>query len=187
MMLKAVIDELARRFVASNVGASGRHRLREKTEDLVLDLLASLETASLAEIAEATRALERRRKARGSGRAVVNGAGGARKGSRMTESRASTAEASPPREAASAAELNPARSPFDITMPSDLLDQHSSTPPARGSGRTGHDVATGVADLTAVASARTEGPLKPGVSLREGEQLLRTGGSGAIIRRMRGS
>jgi len=179
VLLKAVIDELARRFAATSGGGTGRQRLRERTDDLVLDLLAALRTASLGEIAEATRALERRRKTRSSARTTTHenaatASGGARRGeademSRALEERSSSA----------------ARDPFDITVPSDLLEPPAAAPfraPRRASRRQPSDLA----GLSAAAPSVQEPPA-PTVSLREGEQLLRSGGSGAIIRRVRGS
>ena len=75
-------------------------------------------------------------------------------------------------------------------MPSDLLDHPSSAALARATARAAQKEAgpkeTGELAELSVASA-PESALKTGVSLREGEELLRTGGAGAIIRRMRGS
>jgi hypothetical protein len=182
VLLKAAIDELARRFATTSGGGTGRQRLRERTDDLVLDLLAALRTASLSEIAEATRALERRRKTRSSARATTHetatsALGGARRGeafesdevSRTLEDRSASA----------------ARDPFDITVPSDLLEPPASAP-FRAPRRTSRRQPSDLAGLSAAAPSVQEPP-PPTVSLREGEQLLRSGGAGAIIRRVRGS
>jgi hypothetical protein len=191
-LLKAAIDELARRFAATSAGGTGRQRLRERTEDLVLDLLATLRTASLAEIAETTRALERRRKTRVSARTSAR-----IEGSSSTES-GRKAQGSGDAEEAARVEERPAtaRNPFDITVPSELLDPpKTSTAASRDAQRVprkqtsdlmGISVSS-AASAASAASAPIEQPPHRGVSLREGEQLLRTGGGGAIIRRVRGS
>jgi hypothetical protein len=171
-MLKAVIEELTGRFATANAN-SGRQRLRERTDNLVLDLLAALRTASLAEIAETTRALERRRKSRTSGRGTSNGSSAARKREVSSGAEAS----SPPAERPSAP-----RDPFDITVPSDLLEPTSS-PAFTRTPRQGGEM-QGVAGAP---PARTEKAPPAGVSLRAGEELVRAGGSGAIIRRVRGT
>jgi hypothetical protein len=183
VLLKAVIDELARRFATTSGGGTGRQRLRERTDDLVLDLLAALRTASLGEIAEATRALERRRKTRSSARATAHetaasGSGAARRGEAFVES----GEVSRTLEERSS---SAARDPFDITVPSDLLEPPASTP-FRAPRGTSRRQPSDLAGLSAAAPSVQEPP-PPTVSLREGEQLLRSGGSGAIIRRVRGS
>jgi hypothetical protein len=186
-LLKAAIDELARRFATTSAGGTGRQRLRERTDDLVLDLLAVLKTASLAEIAEMTRALERRRKTRVSARstslASASQSGSSRRGQNL-------GEAEEPR--ARADEKPPAapRNPFDITVPSELLEPAKTSGGAlRDAPRTPRKQTSDLMGLSAAAgpSAPIEQPPHRSVSLREGEQLLRTGGGGAIIRRVRGS
>lgn len=184
-MLKAAIDELARRFATTSAGGTGRQRLRERTDDLVLDLLAVLKTASLGEIAETTRALERRRKTRVSARATSPASASKSGASRRSANLGDAVE-----EGARAEEKPPAtRNPFDITVPSELLE------PAKTSGAV-HDAPRAprkqTSDLTGLSaaiapSAPIEQPPHRSVSLRAGEQLLRTGGGGAIIRRVRGS
>jgi hypothetical protein len=177
-MLKAVVDELARRFATANANA-GRQRLREKTDDLVLDLLAALKTASLGEIADTTHALERRRKGRTSVRPASNGSGGARK-----------SEVATARDASDTGDdlARATRDPFDITVPNDLLEPTSAaTAAARESARTSKQVSD-MPSLAVAPSGRERQPSSPpSVALRAGEELLRTGGSGAIIRRIRGS
>ncbi len=171
-MLKAVIEDLTRRFAVANASGAGRQRLRERTDDLVLDLLAALRTASLGEIAETTRALERRRKSRAAIRATTNGSGAWRKAS--SDSKVSTA----------AVEHAPApRDPFDITVPSDLLEPGPAPPAAIRETARAQKPAPDLGGLAVAPSARSEKPPPPKVSLRAGEELLRTGGSGAIIRR----
>jgi hypothetical protein len=175
-MLKAVIEDLTRRFAIGNASGAGRQRLRERTDDLVLDLLAALKTASLGEIAETTRALERRRKNRAAIRATTNGSGASRRGHVSSDSKVSAA----PEEHAPAP-----RDPFDITVPSDLLEPGPAPPTAfRETARTPKPKpAPDLPELAVAPSARSERPPPPKVSLRAGEELLRTGGAGAIIRR----
>ncbi len=189
-LLKPTIDELARRFAATSAGGTGRQRLRERTEDLVLDLLAALRTASLAEIAETTRALERRRKTRVSARSSARAEVGSSAGTGRRGQGAGDAE-----EPGRAEEMQPpaARNPFDITVPSELLEPAKvSSPAPREAQRaprkqTSDLIGISVSSAASAASAPIEPPPHRGVSLREGEQLLRTGGGGAIIRRIRGS
>jgi hypothetical protein len=189
-LLKAAIDELARRFATASAGGMGRQRLRERTEDLVLDLLEALKTASLGEIAETTRALERRRKTRVSARATIraalSSAGEARKGEASHPSEESDA---PERPAASA------RNPFEITVPSELLETpraqganggHHQGPPRESSRKRTSDLIDVSAPTTAQTTTLQEPPPRT-VALRAGEQLLRSGGAGAVIRRVRGS
>src|SRR5260370_15553444 len=62
-ILRSAIDQIAERF-ATACRTGSRRRAREHADDFVLDLLATLRTASLGEIAEAAAALERRRRER---------------------------------------------------------------------------------------------------------------------------
>jgi hypothetical protein len=188
-LLKAVIDELARRFATTSAGGTGRHRLRERTDDLILDLLAALRTASLGEIAEATRALERRRKTRatGQGRSTTHVAGPTRPtpaGRARKAGRQSDAEDT---EASHSIEVRPPaapRNPFDITVPSELLETPAvASAPTRAARKQTADLV----GISVPAPPVVEEPPHRSVSLREGEQLLRTSGGGAIIRRVRGS
>ncbi len=184
-MLKAAIDELARRFATTSGGGTGRQRLRERTDDLVLDLLAALKTASLGEIAETTRALERRQKTRVSARstslASAAQSGSSHRGQNLGEAH----------EGARAEEKPPAttRNPFDITVPSELLEPAKTSGGPHDAPRTPRKQTSDLMGLSATAlpSAPLEQAPHRSVSLREGEQLLRTGGGGAIIRRVRGS
>jgi hypothetical protein len=185
VLLKAVIDELARRFATTSAGGTGRHRLRERTDELILDLLAALKTASLGEIADTTRALERRRKTRASERstarvAAPSASGRARKGERSSDTEPDT-------EAHGAVDERPPaapRDPFDITVPSELLEAPLAT---GGPPRAARKQTSDLLGISAPAPTRVEEPPRRTVSLREGEQLLRSGGAGAIIRRVRGS
>lgn len=183
-MLKAVIEELARRF-ATSAGGTGRQRLRERTDDLVLDLLAAMKASSLSEIAETERALERRRKTRNSARATTRAAydtASSPSGSRRREASAESEKHTATEEAQPVA-----RDPFDITVPSDLLDAPTTSPPVRDPARVSRRSQGDLASLSVTSGASVVEPPHRSVSLREGEQLLRTGGAGAVIRRVRGS
>jgi hypothetical protein len=179
-MLKASIEDLARRFATTNGGMPGRQRLRERTDDFVLDLIAVLREAPLSEIAETTRVLERKRKARVTTRSTSRGASRSRKGASAIEE--SDEDSAPERPAPA-----PSRNPFEITVPNDLLEPSVSPAPAahlRATTRTSKRKPSPM--LEAAAEAPAPPPPAQTVSLRAGEELLRTGGSGAIIRRVRG-
>ena len=187
-ILRSAIDQIAERF-ATVCRTGSRRRLREYADDFVLEVLSALRTASLAEIAQTAAVLERRHRAR-----------------------AAAAEASPIRlqRDRSGAESEralepvrpaPSRDPFDITMPGELLDPAAEAPasarrfreaPAVGATQVASQVQMPDILKTAEPSAstsahedRTEPARLPGVSLRDGEQLLRTAGAGVVIRRAR--
>jgi hypothetical protein len=91
------------------------------------------------------------------------------------------------------------RDPFDITMPSELLDSVGRTPPREEemppasvrrvrparSPRPRTRPAPRVLEAPAAAAPEVEAPRPPAVSLREGEQVVRASGSGVVIRRAR--
>jgi hypothetical protein len=180
-MLKATIEQLTRRFAGHDGSAGGRNRLRERAEDLICDLFAALDGASLGEIAEARRTLERRRKSRTarprpSAAIHGNGKGEADKQGPRPAARANGVAASDRREAT--------HDPFDITLPSNLLS--GSDGEANGKRRQGPRTSTGASlELVGLAARNGEGSHAARVSLREGEELLRTGGTGAVIKRVR--
>jgi hypothetical protein len=198
-MLRLIIDRIAERF-ATQCASRSRRVVRERTDELVLELLGALRSASLAEIVEATDTLERRRK------------------SRLSAARSSAARATPIADAApgaraeaESASRQPAsssRDPFDITKPGELLDPviaeaSSNAPPpdsarqvrseTNGQGGSDHAGASpeGTNGTAAPSDARSldeqNGKLLPKFALRDGEQLVRSGGSGVVIRRARGA
>jgi hypothetical protein len=193
-ILRSAIDQIAERF-ATACRTSSRRRAREHADDFVLDLLGALRTASLGEIAQAAAVLERRRQAR------VAAAEASPIRMPREHSGAQSEQAPEP--------VRPAQSrdPFDITMPGELLDPAAEAPAsvrrfrkavAVGSteGREGAEgaVRAQMPDILktpeptgsiAAPEERTEAARLPGVSLRDGEQLLRTAGAGVVIRRAR--
>ncbi|HEV3193270.1 MAG TPA: hypothetical protein VGY54_22330 [Polyangiaceae bacterium] len=200
-ILRSAIDQIAERF-ATACRTGSRRRLRENADDLVLELLAALKTASLAEIAQTAESLERKRRARAS---AVEAASLRMQRERSEVSKQAPEPVRPP----------PSRDPFDITMPGELLDPAAEAPasvrrfreaapvgseePRMGSGpmrQPGEEVAARAempailksaepSGSTATKEDRAEAVRLPGVSLRDGEQLLRTGGAGVVIRRAR--
>jgi hypothetical protein len=90
-------------------------------------------------------------------------------------------------EASEAAEERPPaapRNPFDITVPSELLE--APVAPS-GPARVARKQTSDLLGISVPAPPKVEEPPHRSVSLREGEQLLRTSGAGAIIRRVRTS
>jgi hypothetical protein len=188
-ILRSAIDQIAERFATASRTAS-RRRVRENADDFVLELLAALKTASLAEIAQTADALERRRRARAS--AVEAASIRMQRERSELESKQAPEPARPPQ----------SRDPFDITMPGELLDPAAEAPASARRFREAAPVGSaGPAEVavrempailksaepsgsTATKEDRAEARL-PGVSLRDGEQLLRTGSNGVVIRRAR--
>jgi hypothetical protein len=186
-ILRSTIDQIAERFATASRTAS-RRRVRENADDFVLELLAALKAASLAEIAQTADALERRRRARAS--AVEAASVRMQRERSELESKQAPEPARPPQ----------SRDPFDITMPGELLDPAAEAP---ASARRFREAApAGSAEVavrempailksaepsgsTAAQEDRAEAARLPGVSLRDGEQLLRTGSNGVVIRRAR--
>jgi hypothetical protein len=202
--LKPSVDQLAEQF-ATSCGASSRREIRDLADDLVLELIGTLGKASLGEIAQTLEALERRRELRppptkrpaaAPNTVTRRGTDGQERGSRTVETDAAAAGA---------------RDPFDITKPSELLEQvivesppvrsiREDEPPASGTRvkRPPHGAAAQRASAAHSVTATEESasgannatgaripPRPPAIALREGEQLLRSSGSGVVIRRMR--
>jgi hypothetical protein len=190
-MLRSAIDRAAEHFASACGSQPSRRELRDRADDLVLELLQALRVASLAEIADAVAVLTRRQKARS-----VAADADKRLHARTGKSRSKRVAAEPRALTPTRAATTPARTPFDITMPSELLA------PAGPSSEPGATEAR-VEAQAAQAPAPTPRPDKPDkperstpeqapdssrsprVALREGEELVRSGGSGAIIRRTR--
>jgi hypothetical protein len=187
-MLRSAIDRAAEHFASACGSQPSRRELRDRADDLVLELLQALRVASLAEIADAVAVLTRRQKARS-----VAADADKRLHARTGKSRSKRVAAEPRALTPTRAATTPARTPFDITMPSELLA------PAGPSSEPGATEAR-VEAQAAQAPAPTPRPDKPErstpeqapdssrsprVALREGEELVRSGGSGAIIRRTR--
>jgi hypothetical protein len=187
-ILRSAIDQIAERF-ATACRTGSRRKLREHADDFVLDVLGALRTASLAEIAQTAVVLERRRRAR-----------------------ATAAEAAPVRMQRERLGAEPAqgpepvrpvqsRDPFDITMPGELLDPAADAPASarrfREAPAAGSPEEAAPPEMPEILKTvepppspspqedRTEATRLPGVSLRDGEQLLRTAGAGVVIRRAR--
>jgi hypothetical protein len=191
-MLRSAIDRAAEHFASVCGSQPSRRELRDRADDLVLELLQALRVASLAEIADAVAVLTRRQKARS-----VAADADKRLHARTGKSRSKRVAAEPRAFTPTRAATTPARTPFDITMPSELLA------PAGPSSEPGATAARAEAQAAQAPAPRPERPGKPAkpdgsapeqapdssrsprVALREGEELVRSGGSGAIIRRTR--
>ncbi len=189
-MLRSAIDRAAEHFASACGSQPSRRELRDRADDLVLELLQALRVASLAEIADAVAVLTRRQKARS-----VAADADKRSHARTGKSRSKRVAAEPRAFTPTRAATTPARTPFDITMPSELL---APAGPASEPGATAARAEAQAAQAPAPAP-RPDKPDKPErsapeapdssrsprVTLREGEELVRSGGSGAIIRRTR--
>lgn len=187
-ILRSAIDQIAERFATACRTAS-RRRVRENADDFVLELLGALKTASLAEIAQTADALERRRRARAS--AVEAASIRMQRERSDLESKQAPERVRPPQ----------SRDPFDITMPGELLDPAAEAPASarrfREAAPVGSAEVAARTEMPAILKSaepsgspatqedRAEAARLPGVSLRDGEQLLRTGGAGVVIRRAR--
>ncbi len=195
--LKPAVDQVAEQFATSCVTSSTRREIRDLADDLVLELIGALGKASLAEIAQTLEVLEHRRQLRPppAKRPAVTPSTLGRRGTDSWERGSRTVET----DAASGG----ARDPFDITKPSELLDQVIvESPPAR-TGREEEPPVSGTrakkfeqppttprAPVAATASSIDDNdgsvpPRPPAIALREGEQLVRSSGSGVVIRRVR--
>jgi hypothetical protein len=192
--LRPAVDHIAEQFATSCVSSSTRREIRDLADDLVLELIDTLGKASLGEIAQTLEALERRRQLRPppAKRPAVTPSTLPRRGTDSRERGSRTVET----DAASGG----ARDPFDITKPSELLDQVIvESPPAR-TGREEEPPVSGTrakhaptaprVPVAAAASSMDDNdgsvpPRPPAIALREGEQLVRSSGSGVVIRRMR--
>jgi len=196
--LKPAVEQVAERF-ATNCGTTeSRRELRHLVDDLVLDLLGALRRASLKEIAQTIDALEERRKNRPASIKRAPQDRPMRDVLRAAERlRASEADGA-----------SRARDAFDITKPSELLDQVTAEPGALDARReeqppasakrvrqapapvaaslvrpagTSHSPSNGASSVSATPAE----PRPPSITLREGEQLVRSSGSGVVIRRVR--
>jgi hypothetical protein len=190
-MLRSAIDRAAEHFASACGSQPSRRELRDRADDLVLELLQALRVASLAEIADAVAVLTRRQKARS-----VAADADKRLHARTGKSRSKRVAAEPRALTPTRSATTPARTPFDITMPSELL---APAGPSSEPGATEARVEAQAAQAPA-PTPRSDKPDKPErstpeqapdssrsprVALREGEELVRSGGSGAIIRRTR--
>ncbi|HXX69543.1 MAG TPA: hypothetical protein VEK07_20330 [Polyangiaceae bacterium] len=196
------VQRIVEHFATSCRSAASSRRVRDLADDLVLELLAALRTAPLSEIAAVVASLERGRRARAA-RAAAEPAGASSPRSRRGSEPRTNVDGGKSVEAAEPARAAPkSRDPFDITMPGELLDpthadlrRDDDLPPS--SGRRTRIVRKEPARARAAGApqgnetAATEGTGKPAdvrppaVSLREGEQLVRSSGAGVVIRRVR--
>lgn len=202
--LTSHVQRIVERFATSCRSAASTRQVRDLADDLVLELLGALRTAPLSEIAAVVANLERGRRTRPAPRARPEPSGSASTHSRRTSDARSEMESArgvatienPPRA------TTKSRDPFDITMPGELLDStHSDArpdedlPPSSGrrsrTGRRepgrGRAAALMHGDQTAASEdgAKPADVRPPAVSLREGEQLVRSSGAGVVIRRVR--
>jgi hypothetical protein len=197
--LKSIVNGIADRFATACDTADGGREVRDLADEMVLDVIGALRGATLGEIASAIAVLQARRKTRAEERPASRKAGSkaskarpaARAHSRLASLAASGALAS-----GIADSMAPPsrRDPFDITKPGELLDTEGA--PKRDEERAPasvRQVRPREARAAKVAAAPKPPPAPPpkaeppppAVVLREGEQLLRVGGSGAVIRRVR--
>jgi hypothetical protein len=184
-MLRSAIDRAAEHFASACGSQPSRRELRDRADDLVLELLQALRVASLAEIADAVAVLTRRQKARS-----VAADADKRLPARTGKSRSKRVAAEPRALTPTRAPTTPARTPFDITMPSELLAPAGppSEPVASAARAEAQAPAPAPRPDKPERSAPEQAPdssRSPRIALREGEQLVRSGGSGAIIRRTR--
>jgi len=200
--LASAVEQLADRFAAKWTGSVHDRQVRELTHEFLFDVVDTLRRASIVEIAEALAALERD-KARISAAARrplerVRDRDRADERTKRTGAVAEEPELAPLSPDAS----RKSRDPFDITKPGELLEPASvetrrddELPPSSERRASASRVesarsAVGVQSTrrpatTAQRTAEAVRPAPPAVTLREGEQLLRTGGSGVVIRRAR--
>lgn len=198
--LTSDVQRIVEHFATSCRSAATSRQVRDLADGLVLELLAALRTAPLSEIAAVVAALERGRRARAA-RAAAEPAGSTGPRSRRTEPRGGVERSAPAIEPAARAAPK-SRDPFDITMPGELLDpthadlrRDEETPPSSGrrtrivrkepargraAGESHGDDVPAPEESVKPADARP-----PAVSLREGEQLVRSSGAGVVIRRVR--
>ena len=207
--LASTVERLAGRFAAACGGRVHGSEVRDLAHDLLLDVVGALRLASIGEIAGALATLERRPKTRASASARTPPEGSSDR-SRPVHPRKQQATAArrgsvelPP---VTAAPSRRSRDPFDITKPGELLDPTAVEPrreeehppsserrayrPPPGERRPGGPGVPRPRGQPAVAAsgpseAAPINPPPPAVTLREGEHLLRAGGSGVVIRRVR--
>jgi hypothetical protein len=200
--LASAVEQLADRFAAKWTGSVHDRQVRELTHEFLFDVVDTLRRASIVEIAEALAALERD-KARISAAARrplerVRDRDRADERTKRTGAVAEEPELAPLSPDAS----RKSRDPFDITKPGELLEPTSvetrrddDLPPSseRRASASRAESTTGVVGMqttrrpaaTPQRTVEAVRPQPPAVTLREGEQLLRTGGSGVVIRRAR--
>lgn len=193
--LKSTVNRITERFATACDAARGPREVRDLADEFALDVIRALRNATLAEIAETVNVLEAKRKTRAEERSSARRS--APKSQRRPAVRAATRVAP----AVSAPSVPPdagppsRRDPFDITKPSELLD--TEVVPRRDEERAPASArqirsADAMPAILSAPSKPATGPASPppppappAVALREGEQLLRVGGSGAVIRRAR--
>lgn len=190
------MNGIAERFATACDAAGGSREVRDLADEFALDVIRALRNATLAEIAETVAVLETKHKARAEERAAARKRAPkshrspvARSSSRFAS--VSAASPSQPPDAGPSSR----RDPFDITKPGELLTEvatrrEEERPPASvRQVRTGSDAMPAILSAPSkpapAATAPQAPPPPPAVALREGEQLLRVGGSGAVIRRAR--
>jgi len=178
---------MAERFAASCGSSGSRREIRDLADDLLLDLIGTLGRASLGEIAQTVEALERRRRLRPPGSPAKST--GTRRSVEIRERGSRHPEADSSR-------------PFDITSPGELLDQvtlesmqlklsREEDPPASVTRVRRQETAEPAAARVEAPAREREAEEEPhgapraSVALREGEQLVRSSGSGVVIRRAR--
>jgi len=188
----------ARRGVISSgaIDVSLRLRLRELAERFALDLIESLRGATVEEVGQAMDALKSFRSAARIFRGPL--LGNDRRGGR--EERGSRHEMGAAASDRPSLAPGVVRTPFDITMPSELLDavesdsararKEESTPSSSRRVRASLpsllvDRAKPVRAPSSATPVVAEVVPPPTVSLREGERVLRATGSGVVIRRAR--
>jgi hypothetical protein len=213
-----ILDRITERtgYRPAVVDVSLRLRIRELAERFALELIEALRYATLPEVAKAMDALDQYGAKRRVSRAPSSG--GESRGKRVegVADRGRPAIRLAPQAAGRAlgqtsvgdrpsARTSGARSPFDITMPGELLDAvesdserprmvpvaESSPAPAR---RVRHSPASSLLSDQAPPEAPTSkvpeatptpDVAPPTVALRAGERVLRATGSGVVIRRIR--
>lgn len=196
--LTSHVQRIVERFATSCRSAASTRQVRDLADGLVLELLGALRTAPLSEIAAVVATLERGRRTRSARASAEPSASSHSKRNAEARSEAENGRAAERFEPTRAAPKS--RDPFDITMPGELLDpthadlrRDDDLPPssarrarvrrdpARPRGELLGRAETGASEETAkAADARP-----PAVSLREGEQLVRSSGAGVVIRRVR--
>jgi hypothetical protein len=193
--LTSHVQRIVERFAASCRSAVGIRQVRDLADELVLELLGALRTAPLSEVAAVVGSLERGRRARTARLAEAATASAQAKRARA-DLDGERSGAGPE----SARAPVKSRDPFDITMPGELLDsthndprRDDEQPPSSGtrSRTVRHEVARTRAgapqdgDAESSQESASAAEARPAVSLREGEQLVRSSGAGVVIRRAR--
>jgi hypothetical protein len=205
--LASTVERLAGRFAAACGGRVHGSDVRELAHELLVGVVGALRVASIGEIADALATLERRPKTRAStsGRTPSEGASDRHLPVHPRKPATAARRGSPELPPASAAPSRRSRDPFDITKPGELLDPTAIEPrreeehppsserrasrPPRAERHPGQGAPRPRGQPVVAASEPSEAapvdPPPPAVTLREGEHLLRAGGSGVVIRRVR--